>query len=187
MKNVSIALTVIAALTLGALGTAEAQNKGRRDGAHKQRPTSMQHRASPRKFQHAVDRRQARQHTRIRQGWQSGRLNRKQVARLHGDQKRIGRMERRFGTDGHYTRLERRLMGRALDRSSKRIWRTKGNRYRAKPGYRKHGHFRRGFRRPRRHHRHVYRVYPVYEQLPIHSFGLEIETEDFRFSVNESR
>ncbi|MCK5364350.1 MAG: hypothetical protein KAR22_15340, partial [Gammaproteobacteria bacterium] len=78
MRNVSIALTVIAALTLGALGTAEAQNKGRRDGAHKQRPTSMQHRAGPRKFQHAAGRRQARQHARIRQGWQSGRLNRKQ-------------------------------------------------------------------------------------------------------------
>ncbi len=144
MKNVSIALTVIAALTLGALGTAEAQNKGRRDGAHKQRSTSMQHRASPRKFQHAVDPRQARQH-------------------------------------------ERRRMGRALGHSNKRIWRMKGNRYRAKPGYRKHRYFHRGLRRPRRHHRHAYRLYPVYEQPPNYSFGLEIETEDFRFSVNESR
>ncbi len=187
MRNVSIALTVIAALTLGALGTAEAQNKGRRDGAHKQRPTSMQHRASPRKFQHAVDRRQARQHPRIRQGWQSGRLNRKQVARLHRNQKHINKMDRRFRADGHYTRHEPRRMGRALDRSSKRIWRMKGNRYRAKPGYRKHRYFHGGFRRPRRHHRHGYRVYPVYEQPPSHSFGLEIETEDFRFNVNESR
>ncbi|GMQ76804.1 MAG: hypothetical protein BMS9Abin01_2099 [Gammaproteobacteria bacterium] len=169
MRNVCIALSVVAALTLGALGTAEAHNKGRRDGAHEQRPASMQHRASPRKFQHAVDRREARQHARIRQGWQRGRLNRKQVARLHRNQKQFHKMERRFRADGHYT------------------WRMKGNRYRANPGYRKHRYFHGGFRRLRRHHRYVYRAYPVYERLPSYSFGLEIETEDLRFRVNESR
>lgn len=174
MRNVSIALTVIAALTLGALATAEAQNKGRRDGAHKQRSASMQHRLSPRKLQHAVGRRQARQHARIRQGWQSGRLNRKQVARLHRNQKHINKMQRRFRADGHYPRHQRRRMGRALDRSSKRIWRIKGNRYRANPGYRKHRYFHGGFRRPRRHQRHVYRVYPVYGRPPSYSFRLEI-------------
>lgn len=174
MRNASIALTMIAALTLGALGTAEAQNKGRRDGAHEQRPTSMQHKASSRKFQHAVDRRQARQHARIRQGWQSGRLNRKQVARLRRNQKHIDKMERRFRADGHYPRHERRRMGRALDRSNKRIWRMKGNRYRAKPGYRKHRHFHAGYRRAHRHHRHVYRVYPVYGRPPSHSLRLEV-------------
>ncbi len=156
MRNVSIALTVIAALTLGALAMAEAQNKGRRDGAHKQSPTSMQHRASPRKFQHAVHRRQARQHARIRQGWQSGRLNRKQVARVRRNHRHINKMERRFRADGHYTRHECRRVGRALGRSSKRIWRMKGSCYRAKPGYGKHRYFLGGFRRPRRHHRHVY-------------------------------
>lgn len=187
MRNVSMVLTVIGALALGALGTAAAQSKGRGEGVHKQRPTSMQHRASPRRFQHAVDRRQARQHARIRHGLKSGRLNRKQVARLHRNQKHINKMERRIRADGHITRNERRRMGRALDRSSKRIWRMKGNHYRAKPGYRQHRYFHGGFRRPRRHHRRVYRVYPVYEQFPSHSFGLEIETEDFRFSVNESR
>ena len=132
MRNLSIALTVIAALTLGALGTAEAQNKARRDGAHKQRSTSMQHRASPRKFQHAVDRRQARQHARIRQGWRSGRLNRKQVARLRRNQKQIDKMDRRLRADGHYPRHERRRTGRTLDRSNKRTWRMKGNRYRVR-------------------------------------------------------
>ncbi len=174
MRNVSIALTVIAALTLGAVETAEAQNKGRRDGAHKQRSASMQHRVSPRKLQHAVGRRQARQHAGIRQEWQSGRLNRKQVAQLHRNQKHINKMQRRFRADGHYPRHQRRRIGRALDRSSKRIWRMKGNRYRANPGYRKHRYFHGGFRRPRRHHRHVYRVYPVYGRPPSHSFRLEI-------------
>ena len=168
MRNASIALTMIAALTLGALATAEAQNKGRRDGARTQPPASMQHRASSRKFQHAIDRRQARQHARIRQGWRSGRLNRKQVARLHRNQKHIDKMERRLRADGHYPRR----VGRALDRSNKRIWRIKGNRYRAKPGYRKHRYFHGGFRRLRRHHRHVYRVYPGYGRPPSHSFRL---------------
>jgi len=190
MKNSAISLAVLAALTLGALDAAEAQNKGRRHGAQKQQHTSVQQRASQRKFQHAVDRRQARQHARIRQGWHSGRLNRRQVARLHGNHKRISKMERRFGADGHYTRNERRLMSRALDRSSKRIWRIKGNRYRPKPGYRKHRHFhRRGFR-PHRHHRRVYRVYPRYKHFPGHSLGhslgLDVEAKDFRISVNKS-
>jgi hypothetical protein len=189
MRNLSIALTVIAALTLGALGTAEAQNKGLRDEARKQAPPSMQHRASPRKFQRAVDRRQARQRARVRQGWQSGSLNRKQVARLHRNQKYINKMERRFRADGRYSRHERRRMGRALDHSSKRIWRMKGNRYRAKPGYgyRKDRYFHGGYRRSRRHNRRVYRAYPVYEQPPSYRFGLGIETEDFRFRMNESR
>jgi len=187
MRNVSMVLTVIVALTLGTLGTAEADSKGRRGGAHKQGSTSVQHRASPRRFQHAVDRRQVRQHARIRQGLKGGRLNRKQVARLHRNQKHINKMQRRFRADGRITRGERRRMGRALDRSSKRIWRMKGNRYRAKPGYRKHRYFHGGFRRLRRHHKRIYRLYPVYEQSPSHSFGLEVETEEFRFSVNESR
>ena len=174
MRNASIALTMIAALTLGTLGTAQAQNKGRRDGAHEQRPTSMQHRARSRKFQHAVDRRQARQHARIRQGWRSGRLNRKQVARLRRNQKQIDKMDRRLRADGHYPRHERRRTGRTLDRSNKRTWRMKGNRYRAKPGYRKHRYFHGGYRRAHRHHRHVYRVYPVYGRPPSHSFRLEV-------------
>jgi len=189
MRNVGIALTVIVALTLGALGTAEAQNKGRHDGARKQRPTSMQQGASPRKFQRTVDRRQARQRARIRQGWKSGSLNGKQVARLRRNQKHLNKMERRFRADGRYSRHERRRMGRALDRSSERIWRIKGNRHRAKPGYGywNDRYFHGGFHRPRRHHRQVYRAYPVYEQAPSYSFGLGIETEEFRFSMNESR
>ncbi len=165
MRKASIALTVIAALTLGALGTAEAQNKGRRDGAHKQKSTSMQHRASPRKFQRPGDRRQARQHTRLRQGWQSGRSNRLQAARSHRNQKHRNKMQRRLRGDGDYTRHERRRMGRTLHRSSKRIWGMKGNRHRAKPGYRKHRYFHGAFSRPRRHHRHGYRY--------IHSFSFD--------------
>ena len=30
------------------------------------------------------------------------------------------------------------------------------------------------------------RIYPVYEQSPSRSLGIDVETEDFRFSVNRS-
>jgi hypothetical protein len=50
----------------------------------------------------------------------------------------------------------------------------KGNRYRAKPGYRKHRYFDGGYRRAHRHHRHVYRGYPVYGRPPGYSFRLEV-------------
>ena len=75
-------------------------------------------------------------------------------------------------------------------RSSKRIWRMKGKHHRAKRGYGRHGRFHRGFhrgfRQPRRHYPHAYRIYPVYEQPPSRSLGIDVETKDFRFSVNRS-
>lgn len=192
MKNFAIALAAIAALTMGALSTADAQGKGRRDGAYNQRHASTQHRAGPRQFRRAVDRRQAGQRARIRQGWHSGNLSRKEVSRLRRDQRRIGKLERRSGADGHYTRHERRALKGALDHSSKRIWRMKHNRHGWKGGHRKHKrlhrrfhhrHHRR-FHRPRHHHYpHAYRTYPIYEAAPVESHGLEIETEEFRFKV----
>lgn len=204
MKKLPIVLAAVAALTLGAVGSAEARDRGAGHGAQKQRHGVMQHRAGPRGFQRNVDRRQARQHGRIRQGAVSGRLNRGQVARLRGKQKHIRVMERHFGADGRYDRQERRILNHALDRSSKRIWRMKGQRhgkyghgryghgrygayapkYRVKPRRRGHRHFR--GHHPRRHHRHVEHVYPVYDASPAHSLGLDIETKDFRFSVNKS-
>jgi hypothetical protein len=132
MKNYTIVFAVIAALTLGAFGTAQAREHGARKG----RQAAMQHRAGPRKFQRGVDRRQANQRARIKQGWRSGDLNRKQVARLRKNQRQIGKMERRFGADGHYNRHERRIIKHKLDRASKRIWRMKGRHYRPRPGYR---------------------------------------------------
>ena len=48
MKNVSIVLAAILALTLTIFGTAAAQPKGGRDGAQKQRHTSSQQRAASR-------------------------------------------------------------------------------------------------------------------------------------------
>lgn len=184
MKNFAIALTAVAALTVTTLPVADAQGKGRRDGAFADRHAQAQHRASPRRFQQTIDRRQARQHTRIRQGRHSGALSRKELSRLRRDQRQIGRLERRFTADGHYSRPERRVLKRALKHSSKRIWRMKHNHRAGRPYYKKHKRFHRHFRRPYRHRGPVYHVYPVQDSSPGYSRALEIETRDFRFSVN---
>lgn len=51
-------------------------------------------------------------------------------------------------------------------------------------------HLRRHFYRHghpwRPHHLVVRQVYPVYVEPPSHSLGFEVETKDFRFSVNKS-
>lgn len=194
MKNFHIAVAAIAALTLGAAGAADARDRGVRHGAQKQGHVSMQHRAAPRSFQRSVDRRQVRQRARIRQGARSGRLSRGQVAHLRGKQKQIRAMERHFRADGRYNRHERRILNHALHGASKRIWRMKGKRhgrygaygpkYRFKPGFKRRGYHRGHF--SRRHSRHVEYVYPAYDESPADSLGLDIETKDFRFSVNKS-
>ena len=196
MKTLRIALAVIAALTLGVMGSAEARDRGGPHGAQKHRSVPMQHRTRHRGFQRGIDRRQARQRARIREGAVSGRLNRHQVARLRTDQRRVRTLERHFRADGRFNRQERRILNHALDRSSKRIWRMKGKhywrhggyrpRFRVKHGFRKHGHYLGHSHHSRRHHRHVEHVYPVYDDTPAHSLGLDIETKDFRFSVNKS-
>jgi hypothetical protein len=164
MKNLSITLAVIGALTLGALGTAQARDRDR--GAYKQRPAAVHQRAAPRKFQRAVDHRQAKQRGRIRQGIHSGALNHKQVARMRNQQ--------------------RRIIKHKLHRANKRIWRMKGKHYRHAPVHRKQRRFQQYFGQVHAPHGHVQHVYPVYQEAPSESLGLDIETEEFRFSVNKS-
>lgn len=203
MKKFSLALAALAALMLGATGFAEARDRGAGHGAKQHRPAQIQHRAGQRGFERRVDGRQMRQRARIREGVASGSLNRHQAARLRKDQRRVRAMERRFAVDGRFDRRERRVLDHALDRSSKRIWRMKGKHYgehrghrpgfrprdgwRGKGHYRGHGrHFRRHHHRRHHHRRHVEYVYPVYDDTPAHSLGVDIETKDFRFSVNKS-
>jgi len=154
MKNFSIVLAAILALTLSTFGTATAQPKGARDGAQKQRHLSGQQRAGSRKSQYARGGRDARPYTR----W-------------HEPRRHPG--------------------------VNKRIWRMKGKHYRgATRGYRQHRRIHRGFRQQRRYYRgfhhprrpgpRVRRIYPVYEQSTGPSLGFDIETQDFRFSINKS-
>ena len=99
MKSFSIVLAAILALTLSTFGTAQAQPKGGRDGAQKQRHTSSQQRGGTRKFQHAIPGRHAGRHTRWHDPRRSQRVN-KRIWRMHGKRhrwaKRSFRQQRRY-------------------------------------------------------------------------------------------
>ncbi|HKA24673.1 MAG TPA: hypothetical protein VKF80_06815 [Candidatus Eisenbacteria bacterium] len=75
-----------------------------------------------------MNRREAWQRARIEQGVHSGRLTRGEARRLRRGERRIHRMDNRFGRDGFYGPRERMRMHRALDRENARIWRLKHNR-----------------------------------------------------------
>jgi hypothetical protein len=79
-------------------------------------------RATPR-----VDRREARQHARIHQGVQSGRLTPGEAARLRNGQRHVHRMERVAKSDGVVTPGERVRIARAQSRQSRQIFRLKHN------------------------------------------------------------
>ena len=74
-----------------------------------------------------IDRREARQHQRIRQGRRSGELTRGEQVRLRAGQRHIRRMEMRAKRDGRVTPMERRRITRARNRESRRIGRLKHN------------------------------------------------------------
>lgn len=78
-------------------------------------------------FDNRIDRRQERQYDRIRKGWRSGEITHREMKHLRKDQRKIRRMERRFGSDGLYTKRERRKLNNAMDRASQRIYRSKHN------------------------------------------------------------
>jgi hypothetical protein len=74
-----------------------------------------------------IDRREARQHARIRQGVRSGELTPGEAARLRQGQRHVDRMEDRAKADGVVTPRERARITRAQDRQSRRIYRLKHN------------------------------------------------------------
>ena len=75
-----------------------------------------------------VDRREARQHARIRDGVRSGELTPREAARLRAGQVHVHRVERRAKSDGVVTLRERARMERAQNRQSRHIARLKHNR-----------------------------------------------------------
>jgi hypothetical protein len=74
-----------------------------------------------------VDRREARQHARIRQGVRSGELTRGEAMRLRAGQAHVRRMELRAKSDGRVGPRERVRLERAQDRQSRHIYRLKHN------------------------------------------------------------
>ena len=74
-----------------------------------------------------IDRREARQHTRIHQGVQSGEVTRGEAMRLGAGQRHVHRMELRAKSDGQVTMRERRWINRVQNRQSRAIYRMKHN------------------------------------------------------------
>jgi hypothetical protein len=74
-----------------------------------------------------IDRREARQHARIRQGVRSGELTPGETRELRQGQRHVRRMEWRAKADGRVTPRERVRVNRALDRQSRAIYRLKHN------------------------------------------------------------
>ena len=138
MRYLRIGLLATVMMGVGFAGVAQAHDFEWNEGWHGAK-THQGHRASKRHahsrgdhgYRHYLDKRQARQHRRIEQGWQSGELTRKEVKRLRKHQRRLEQLERKFASDGHFSRRERRAMTEALDEASARIYRKKHNdRYR---------------------------------------------------------
>jgi len=144
LRNILVTMTLAAIAVSGSAQAREKGNKDRgfRDGTRveqraerraERRPVAdRQSRRENRRRDYSdnhgrVDRRQDRQRARIKQGRRSGELSRGELRRLNKQQRKIGRMERRFNSDGHLLGKERRRLERAQDRASKRIARMKHN------------------------------------------------------------
>src|SRR6266581_6017491 len=70
-----------------------------------------------------IDRREARQHARIRQGVKSGEFTRPEARNLRHGQRHVRRMERRAKADGKVTAGERTRITRAQNHESRKIYR----------------------------------------------------------------
>ena len=149
VTNIVITLTLAA---IGLSGTAQARPQDDRDGMRRDN-TRIEQRAERRasrerigkregrRFQKRdhvesdyaydgygrVDRRRDRQWSRLLQGRRSGELSRGEFRRLKKQQRRIGRMERRFSSDGYLSGRERYRLERAQSRASRHIARAKHN------------------------------------------------------------
>lgn len=79
-----------------------------------------------------IDQRQAEQQKRIEQGVQSGQLTQKEAARLEHGQQHIQNMENKAMADGRMTNKERARIEHAQDQQSRKIYREKHDKQRAR-------------------------------------------------------
>jgi hypothetical protein len=85
----------------------------------------------PQQRRSRITRRNIRQQRRIRGGYWSGRLTRRETIRLERRERRTGRMERRFRrSGGGLSWRERRIINRRQNRNSRNIYRQKRDRQR---------------------------------------------------------
>lgn len=75
-----------------------------------------------------LDQREARQVERIRQGWQSGELTRRETARLARGQAHLRRMAYRAKSDGEVTNRERARLHHEANLQSRHLFRQKHDR-----------------------------------------------------------
>jgi len=81
------------------------------------------------RYPRSINQREARQQRRIVSGVRSGRLTARETYRLERNQVRIRRMENRYRLSGNgLNRYERARLQRALNQSSRRIYRQKHDR-----------------------------------------------------------
>ena len=83
--------------------------------------------ASEASFATSINDRQQNQRQRIGHGIHNGELTRPEAHRLVKQQKQTYRKEAKFRSDGNFTRKERAVIQRDLNRSSKNIYRKKHN------------------------------------------------------------
>lgn len=74
-----------------------------------------------------IDKKQHHQKHKIVRGVKSGQLTRKEAWRLGKQQRRIHLKERRYKSDGNFTRRERAKIHRDLAHASRNIYRAKHN------------------------------------------------------------
>ncbi len=74
-----------------------------------------------------INERQQNQRERIKDGVQDGDIKKKELARLAKEQAHIRQQERRFRSDGEFTRIERARVQRNLNQSSRHIRRASRN------------------------------------------------------------
>ena len=72
-----------------------------------------------------LDQREQRQAERIRSGWESGDLTRRETAGLVRDQAQLRRMEHRVKSDGQVTTRERARLHHQADVQSRHIYRQR--------------------------------------------------------------
>jgi hypothetical protein len=99
----------------------------RRKVAHKGRWDGERPRAKHQAFDDRVDLRMSKLRARTRSGLENGEVTHRELKRIRKDQRKIARMDRHFGSDGRYTKRERRKLNRSLDRASNRVYRAKHN------------------------------------------------------------
>jgi len=131
-------VAMITVISFGLTGIAQARDhdradRGSRDRGSAQAAKDARNRGNTggrsyvSRFESRVERRQDNQLSRIREGRQSGSLTKREVRKLKKNQKKIDRMERRYAKDGRIDKHERRKLTKALEQSSRRIYRLKHN------------------------------------------------------------